>query len=36
MIAPITAKKDRIAALEDAVNSHFDAAKRDDLKQFFS
>jgi small GTP-binding protein len=36
VIAPITAKKGKITALEDAVNGHFDARKRDDLKQFFS
>ncbi|SEW12435.1 GTP-binding protein EngB [Halobacterium jilantaiense] len=36
VIAPITAKKGKITALEDAANNHFEAAKRDELKQFFS
>ncbi|WP_232700390.1 GTP-binding protein EngB [Halobacterium wangiae] len=35
-IAPITAKKGQISALETAVNTHLEAANRDDLKQFFS
>ncbi|MFB6133189.1 MAG: GTP-binding protein EngB [Halanaeroarchaeum sp.] len=35
-IAPITAKDGRTAPLEDAVNEHLEAAKRHDLKQFFS
>jgi small GTP-binding protein len=36
VIAPITAKKGKIGAFEDAVNSHLGDAKRDDLKKFFS
>ncbi|MFB6094309.1 MAG: GTP-binding protein EngB [Halanaeroarchaeum sp.] len=36
VIAPITAKDGRIAALRDAVTTHLDDAKRDDLKQFFT
>jgi small GTP-binding protein len=35
-IAPITAKQGRITAFNDAVKEHLDAAKRDDLKKFFS
>ncbi|MFB6082231.1 MAG: GTP-binding protein EngB [Halanaeroarchaeum sp.] len=35
-IAPITAKRGRIDALDDAVKSHLDDVKRDDLKKFFS
>ncbi|MGM0399632.1 MAG: GTP-binding protein EngB [Halobacteriota archaeon] len=35
-IAPMTAKRGQITALEAAVNDHLDAAKRDDLKKFFS
>ncbi|MFB6271080.1 MAG: GTP-binding protein EngB [Halobacterium sp.] len=34
-IAPITAKHGRIQALNDAVRTHLDDAKRDDLKKFF-
>lgn len=36
VIAPMTAKNGRISALNDAVNEHLEAAKRDDLKQFFT
>jgi small GTP-binding protein len=36
VIAPITAKQGRISALEEAVCTHLEAARRDDLKQFFS
>ncbi|MFB6070393.1 MAG: GTP-binding protein EngB [Halanaeroarchaeum sp.] len=35
-IAPITAKQGRISALDEAVKTHLDDAKRDDLKKFFS
>ncbi|WP_336035310.1 GTP-binding protein EngB [Halobacterium yunchengense] len=35
-IAPIAAKHGRVGALEDAVNTHLEAAKRDDLKKFFA
>ena len=35
-IAPISAKKGNVSALEDAVKDHLGAAKRDDLKKFFS
>ncbi|UWG46893.1 GTP-binding protein EngB required for normal cell division in bacteria [Halanaeroarchaeum sp. HSR-CO] len=35
-IAPMTAKRGQITSLEAAVNDHLDAAKRDDLKKFFS
>ena len=35
-IAPITAKAGSISALQDAVKEHLEAAKRDDLKKFFS
>lgn len=35
VIAPITAKHGRIDALNEAVRTHLEAAKRDDLKQFF-
>jgi small GTP-binding protein len=35
-VAPIVAKQGRIEALNDAVCSHLEAAKRDDLKKFFS
>ncbi|GAA0651404.1 GTP-binding protein EngB [Salarchaeum japonicum] len=34
-IAPITAKKGNIGALEDAINSHLEDHKRHDLKKFF-
>ncbi|GGM70202.1 small GTP-binding protein [Halarchaeum rubridurum] len=34
-IAPVTAKKGDIDALNDAVRVHLEAAKRDDLKKFF-
>lgn len=34
-IAPITAKTGNIQALNEAVRTHLEAAKRDDLKQFF-
>ena len=36
VIAPITAKHGRISALNDAVNEHLEAARRDDLKKFFT
>ncbi|MFB6072868.1 MAG: GTP-binding protein EngB [Halobacterium sp.] len=36
VIAPITAKKGKIGAFEDAMKTHLEAAKRDDLKKFFS
>jgi GTP-binding protein EngB required for normal cell division len=35
VIAPIAAKHGRIDALNQAVRTHLEAAKRDDLKQFF-
>jgi len=35
-IAPISAKQGRITALTEAVRGHLEAAKRDDLKQFFT
>lgn len=34
-IAPITAKKGSIGALEDAINTHLEDHKRHDLKKFF-
>jgi len=34
-VAPITAKRGQIDALEDAIRVHLEAAKRDDLKKFF-
>jgi len=34
-IAPVVAKQGRIDALTDAVRTHLEDAKRDDLKQFF-
>jgi len=34
-IAPITAKRGDIDALNEAVRTHLEAAKRDDLKKFF-
>ncbi|MFC7167036.1 GTP-binding protein EngB [Halospeciosus flavus] len=34
-IAPITAKKGSIGALEDVVRHHLESEKRDDLKKFF-
>jgi small GTP-binding protein len=36
VIAPISAKQGRITALEEAVCTHLEAAKREDLKQFFT
>ncbi|MDR5656610.1 GTP-binding protein EngB [Halodesulfurarchaeum sp. HSR-GB] len=36
IIAPISAKQGRIQALQDAVNAQFEAAKQEELKQFFS
>ncbi|MFB6134076.1 MAG: GTP-binding protein EngB [Halanaeroarchaeum sp.] len=36
VVAPITAKAGRISSLNEAVKTHLDAAKRDDLKQFFT
>ena len=36
VIAPISAKKGQITALNDAVKTHLGAAKRDDLKKFFT
>jgi len=35
VIAPITAKDGRLHPLNEAVRTHLEAAKRDDLKQFF-
>jgi small GTP-binding protein len=34
-IAPVTAKDGRIQPLNDAIRTHLDDAKRDDLKKFF-
>ncbi|GGN06017.1 GTP-binding protein EngB [Halarchaeum nitratireducens] len=34
-IAPVTAKKGDIDALDEAIRVHLEAAKRDDLKKFF-
>ncbi|MFB6153308.1 MAG: GTP-binding protein EngB [Halodesulfurarchaeum sp.] len=36
VIAPIAAKRGNIAALNEAVQEHLEAAKREELKQFFS
>ena len=36
VIAPITAKKGNIGPFEDAMKTHLEAAKRDDLKKFFA
>ncbi|MFB6113946.1 MAG: GTP-binding protein EngB [Halodesulfurarchaeum sp.] len=36
VIAPISAKQERITALNDAIKTHLETAKRDDLKKFFT